>query len=137
LFCSRAIRIKHTENINLKHTTQIIFGQIEKRFNLCDARICDHDIEGPEVFDRGFDQAFDFGEFGDVGGVAVGLATEGLDLFDGLRGVCVRFRFKVQEGEEGRGGGGLEEPDLVDACLVGGNIVDANVESIFCQPDRD
>jgi hypothetical protein len=87
------------------------------------------------VFDRGFDQAFDFREFGDVGGVAVGLATEGLDLFDGLRDVCVRFCFKVQEGEEGRGG--LEEPDLVDACLVGGNIVDANVESIFCQPDRD
>ena len=71
---------------------------------MCDARICDHDVEGPEVFDRGFDQAFDFGEFGDVGGVAVGLATEGLDLFDGLRDVCVRFCFKVQEGGEGRGG---------------------------------
>lgn len=100
---------------------------------MCDARICDHDVEGPEVLDRGFDQAFDFGEFGDVGGVAVGLATEGLDLFDGLRDVCVRFRFKIQEGEEG----GLEVADLVDACLVGGNIVDANVESIFCQPDCD
>lgn len=103
---------------------------------MCDARICDHDIEGPEVLDRGFDQAFDFGEFGDVGGVAVGLATEGLDLFDGLRDVCVRFYFKIQEGEE-KGGGVLEVADFVDACLVGGNIVDANVESIFCQPDCD
>jgi hypothetical protein len=52
------------------------------------------------VLDRGFNQAFDFGEFGDVGGVAVGLATEGLDLFDGLRDVYVRFYFKIQEDEE-------------------------------------
>jgi len=85
LLCSRTIAIKHPKHVDLKHASNIIFCQIKKGLHLCDAGIRDHDIQGTEVLDAGLDESFDFGELGNVCSVAVGLATEGLYLFNGLQ----------------------------------------------------
>jgi hypothetical protein len=86
--CSCAVAIKNPIHIDLKHASDIVFRQLEKCFDLCNAGVCDHNVEGAEILDCGFDEAFDFGELGNVRDVAIGFTTEALDLFYSLEKVC-------------------------------------------------
>ena len=51
LLRSRTIAVENSKHIDLKHSPNIIFGQIEKGLDLCNTSVCNHDIERTEVFD--------------------------------------------------------------------------------------
>ena len=71
LLSSSAVRVEESKDVDIEHPSDVVFRQIENCLHLGDAGVCNHDIQVAEILHGGFDQSFDFGELGNICGVAV------------------------------------------------------------------
>lgn len=108
--------------VDVEHMVDVFGGELEERFDLGDAGIRNHYAQGTECGDGLLDEGFNFAEGGDVGDYANGFATQRLDLLDCLL---------ISLNQPSIRGAVCEEVYRIDAGVVGGYIIDADIVAIM------
>lgn len=75
LFGGGGVAVVEAEDVDFEHSSQILFGEIEKCFYLGNTSVCDHGGKRPEFRHGCLDEALDFLEIGHVGCVGNGFPS--------------------------------------------------------------
>jgi len=108
--------------VDVEHAVDVFGGELEERFDLGNAGVCDHYVQGTKCGDGLFDKGFNFAKGGDVGDYANGFATKRLDLLD-----CLLMSLD----QSSLRGAACEEIYRIDARVVGGYVIDADIVAIM------
>lgn len=64
LLCGGGVAIVYSENVDFKHPFQILLGEIEESFYLCNTGVGDHSVKRSEFVDGCLDEDLNVGETG-------------------------------------------------------------------------
>jgi hypothetical protein len=95
--------------VDFEHVLEVLLGEVQQCFDLCDAGIRNHGVERAKFRHRGLNQIFDLFEVGYIGSECKGFPTQSLDFLD----------------------------NFVAARLVGFDVVDAYVVAVVGQSKSD